>query len=150
MYQCNKCGWETENKNDGKCVPQCGGLLLEVASEAQPPQAGSPSATGSARVSEPEAGDGSAGRSAQNSGFPALVERVKHARALSHECLMTYRKMELRDQENFALGQFDAFAAVLKWIRVAPENAHPAAGERALARNDKAQRLADKNQKYET
>src|SRR5690348_16133770 len=69
-YKCNRCGAIFYELLNGKCADICGGLLVEVASEAQPVQPVSPSAS----CSEQSASDGrndeadSSSRSAQNSG----------------------------------------------------------------------------------
>lgn len=111
------------------------------------PQGCPPSATGSARVSEPEPGADSSGRSAQESGFPEYSTRDIVA------ILCESRRNITGALNDFNAGNFgnaalrlEVAAEKLRFIETTldePENAHPAAGERALARNVKVSDAPD-------
>jgi len=121
---------------DGKC--ECGGLLREVASGAQPPQAGSPSATGSAASASEQVDQGadSSGRSARESALAAVREYLLREIEEAKERIAIYQEKNFQWQELFTRGQLDAWKGV--WWHLSegqPPDAPPAEGERALARN---------------
>ncbi len=53
----------------------------------------------------------------------ALENRILDAMKLSDECKSVYIEKGYERQESFALGQLDAFQAVLNWMKEAPPNA---------------------------